>query len=149
VAVYECARDGSKSRTKLNAMYWRWYRGDESLGFVEQLCDTCVRETIAPIVQRMAFAVGHDDWSHCHSCGMEIDEWDRTKLYLSAYLPKSDPERFQFDLCDTCGVTLTGLIRSCGRPLPNRQTQSQSTTDGASLTWSQLGIEPHPRDDAA
>jgi hypothetical protein len=135
----KCSYCKQAPKTKLAAFYFGWYppEGDR-VGFRVLCCVDDYVEELLPSVKTWALAEANYEEPLCWSCGAEVDSL-RDKLFVSAYLPRTDKVSFEVQMCSGCLLKQTTAIMAVGERLQNRASYEPQAREDA---WVAIGIMP-------
>ena len=135
----KCSYCKQAPKTKLAAVYFGWYppEGDR-VGFRVLYCAADFTEQLLPQVKAWAAADVEDLEPVCWSCGAEVDSL-RDKLFVSAFVPRTEKVAFEVQLCAGCLLKQTTAIMAVGERLQNRANYEPQAREDA---WMAIGIVP-------
>jgi hypothetical protein len=135
----KCSYCHETPRTKLGAVYYGWYppEGDR-VGYRVLYCANDFSEQLLPQVKTWTAADPDTAEPLCWSCGAEVDSL-RDKLFVSAFLPRTEKLAFEVQLCAGCLLKQTTAIMAVGERLQNRASYEPQAREDA---WMAIGIMP-------
>lgn len=131
-----CSGCAEKKPGKYASLYWAHFNGNgERKAWRQNLCRECLVDTFASLLQ--STNSGLTDVPTCPACG-GTSTGDMDPVFLTLYLPKTDPKEYELATCAACAAKLLPLTEAGATPLENRSATPGAPSPTVSQPWADL-----------
>lgn len=138
MSLRPCSVCNERVPGKLATAYCAWFLTDgERTAWKQKLCSGCLVEQYKPLLQNGSSTSPGS--LTCPGCGGS-SETDLDPVYLTLYLPKSEPKEFELSMCAACAAKIRVVMQLGAVKLENREAGLRGPSTSSPDPWSTLEL---------
>lgn len=123
---------------KLATAYNAWFNANETrVAWKQRICADCLLATYVEVLQKCS--EDSTEPTTCIGCGGSLVD-DLDPVFMTLYLPKSEPKEFELAVCVPCADSLKATMQQGAEPLEDRSGRRQGPSTSPSDPFANLGI---------